>query len=114
MAKIQIFTETEAKVFDSPPVFSKEDQQKFFHLTSEIKSLVDKIKSPVNQLGFVLQLGYMRYANRFFNLNTFKKGDILFLSQRFGFEVEGFQINRYKTTAYKRHRRIILDIIRSL
>lgn len=110
MARIQILTESEAKVFDSPPVFSKEDQQKYFHLTSEIKSLIEKIKSPVNQVGFVLQLGYMRFANRFFNLTTFRTGDILFLSQRFGFKVDDIQISQYKTSAYKRHRRIILDI----
>jgi len=110
MSKIQILTEAEARVFDSPPEFSREDQQKYFHLTSETRSLVEKIKSPVNRVGFVLQLGYLRYANRFFNLKTFRKSDISFLSKRFGFE-EDIQINRYKTSAFKRHRRIILGIM---
>ena len=110
MSSVQILTEAEARAFDSPPEFSREEQQKYFYLTAQTKSIVEKIRIPANQVGFVLQLGYMKYANRFFTLRTFKKSDILFVSKSLGFKSEAI-LNNYKTSTADRHRQVILDIM---
>ncbi|MFI5305231.1 MAG: Tn3 family transposase [Nitrospiria bacterium] len=111
MSQIQILSNAEAKSFDSPPDLSKEEQQKVFHLSAETKQIVENIRTPVNKVGFVLQLGYMKYANRFYNLKTFKSNDISFVAKSLEVDVTDIHLAQYKLNSYIRHRRAILNIL---
>ena len=76
MTKLAILTPKEQRNFDLPPKFKKAVRSKYFSISPKIKQLAfNKLRSPVNRVGFILQLGYFRASGKFFVSEEFKKSN---------------------------------------
>ena len=72
MALLEVLTPNEQKLFDLPPQFlSLDDRKKYFTLDDELSDLIEGLRGKINKIGFMLQLGYFRWAGRFFPLKSF-------------------------------------------
>lgn len=81
MRIINILSANERKLFDSPPVFTLEKQQKYFLLDKELLQWLKTI-TPINQVVFVLMLGYARATTRFYSVLNFPQNDLAFVIKK--------------------------------
>ena len=84
MPLLKILSNPEITRFNSPPVFSPEERKKFFSLPSGFKPTWSKLRTPENQILFMLQLGYFRCRQKFF-AGHFHADDAAFIKQKYGF-----------------------------
>jgi TnpA family transposase len=112
MALLEILTRKEQKLFDLPPQFlSADDRKNYFKLDEGLKAIVDELRGTTNKIGFILQLGYFRWAGRFFSSKYFHKKDLNFLVKHFNFLANALNIDDYSSTSYSRHQELILEYL---
>lgn len=109
MSHIKIINHNDAKAFDSPPEFTREERKKFFYLPKWASELVENLRTPENKIGFVLQFGYFKNTTRFFVTRKFRINDIEFISRRLNVQPETVNLNRYTRTTFERHQELILE-----
>ena len=69
MALLEILTRNEQKLFDAPPQFlSIDDRKKYFKLDEGLNAIVNDLRDTTNKICFILQLGYFKWAGKFFPL----------------------------------------------
>lgn len=105
---IKIFNSTEAKIYDSPPVFDSEERKRFFDLPKWACEVVEDLRTPTTKVGFILQLGYFQAVNRFFDADKFYPRDADFIAKRTGVHFEPVDWSEYSYSSYERHQEIIL------
>ena len=110
MTKLAILSSVEQHTFDKPPKFQKIDRPSYFALTPDIRRLgFSKLRSPINRVGFVLQLGYFRATGKFFVAEDFRKRDIQYVYKML--ELSGtIDASVYSETSSKNHRDTILEL----
>ncbi len=106
---IQILNTVDKKVFESPPVFSVEEQQRFFDIPEWARGLLNTFRTPTNKISFVVQLGYFRSVNKFFEFKRFRQQDVGFVAKILGFSLKKIRLREYTNTTYERHRTFILE-----
>jgi TnpA family transposase len=106
---IKILTHSDIKAFDLPPVFNIEERNRFFDSPKWADTFVKNLRSPTNQVGFVLQLGYFFAVNRFFIAKKFYCKDIEFVCKKLEISISEIDIEQYVKGTYKRHQEIILE-----
>ena len=80
MPKLQLLTPSAQIKFDDCPNLTAQQRHVYFSIGTDIASYVERIREPINKVGFVLQLGYFRATGKFFASELFKKADIKFVS----------------------------------
>ena len=95
MPRIKILNNNDIKTFENPPQFNGEERKQFFYLPNWAKALVESFRTPTNQVGFVLQLGYFKVSNKFFVARKFHQKDIEFIAKRFGFQLNELDFDSY-------------------
>jgi hypothetical protein len=58
MAKLEILPPAEQIIFNSPPNFSSDEQNKYFCLPTELAVWLKSVDSITNKAGFILLFGY--------------------------------------------------------
>lgn len=101
--RIILLSNAEIEEFYSLPVFNKKDREIFFALSNSDYKLLDEYRTQKLKIYFILQLGYFRATQQFYN---FKFDDVL--------EDVSYLINKYFTTSQntlndKPHRKSIKD-----
>ena len=66
MPRMQILTPAEYAAFEAPPVLTSVERKRFFHLSPSVFDRLTTFRTPANQIGFVLTLGYFKATKRFF------------------------------------------------
>jgi hypothetical protein len=66
MPRMCILTPDEQAAFETPPVFTPLEWYHFLQIPESLGTLLTTRRSPVNQVGFVVMLGYFRASKRFF------------------------------------------------
>ena len=110
MPRMQILTPAEYAVFETPPRFNSVERKRFFDLPQSLERLLDTFRTPANQIGFVLALGYFKAAKRFF-ARQFHDADAAYAAKQLGFLPGVFDLGDYEESTARRHRKIILDYL---
>lgn len=105
---IKILSPSDIKTFEFPPELNGEERKIFFSLPVWANEILENIRTPINKIGFVLQLGYFKAVNKFFNTKKFHKQDIEFILRKFQFHFEEINLEKYIKTTFERHQEIIL------
>ena len=108
MPRMQILTPQEYAVFETPPVFTNIQRQRFFDLSPNLLNLLTTFRTPTNQMGFVLTLGYFKATGRFF-ARQFHPTDADYVSRQLGFLPGVFDLSTYDEGTSRRHCQMILD-----
>lgn len=77
---IKILGQQDIQDFDTVPELSGEDRKKFFYIPIWAKEILENLKTPINKVGFILQLGYFKAANKFFSSKSFNPKDVDFIA----------------------------------
>lgn len=104
---LKILSSKDIQQFDSPPMFSGEERKRFFILLHWEKEILETLRSPSSQVGFILRNGYFRASNKFFIAHQFHSKDIEFVCNRLGVEENQLQWENSERTL-RRHKTIIL------
>ena len=101
--RISLLSNAEIEEFYSLPIFNKKDREIFFALSNSDYKLLDEYRTQKLKIYFILQLGYFRATQQFYN---FKFDDVL--------EDVSYLINKYFTPSQntlndKPHRKSIKD-----
>lgn len=110
MSRLTILDPHEIKLFDKPPRFTAEQQQKYFALTVQLQPLLQRLRTPTNKVCLVLQWGYFRATGRFFMPKDFRVADIQYVSEQLDFTPASIDLNDYcqKPKISRDHEKIIL------
>ena len=110
MPRMQILTPAEATAFETPPVFSPIEREKFFQFSDSLHSWLTTLRTATNQVGLVLTVGYFRATKRFFPPTAFHEADVAYVARQLGCLPGLLDFTRYdeKATA-SRHRRLTLE-----
>ena len=93
MPRIQILTPAEYATFEMAPTFTNIQRQRFFNLSQSLLDLVTTFRTPTNQIGFVVTLGYFMATKRFFaksvgfafTFRQFHEVDVAYVARQLGF-----------------------------
>ena len=97
MPRMSILNADEKEAFDSPPLFNSVQRKLYFDVTPRIASKLDTLKTPTNQVSFLVIAAYFKATKRFF-CQRFCENDLEYPES-------------YQHTTYRRHQQFILDLL---
>ena len=106
---LKILSQRDMKVFDFPPEFTGDERKRFFNLSKKTYKLLESLRTPMNKMGFVLQLGYFKAVNKFFIAQKFHQGDVEFVARKLEIPIEKIDFKKYVKATFERHQDIILE-----
>lgn len=110
MPKLQLISESQQKKFDSCPTLTGRQRERYFALDEKILEYIDAMRSPINQVGFLVQLGYFRASGKFFPNSLFKVSDLKFCSKALDYEYDEISeyLSDYSAKVRSKHKKYIL------
>lgn len=108
MPRQRILTPAEQQTFDAPPVLSAMERKKYFFASPTLNELLVSLRTPTNQLYFLVQLGYFRVAHRFFT-PPYPPQDVAHVARQLEVSPDTVAGNTYDEATARRHRRLILE-----
>ena len=111
MTKLVILSPLKQRDFDIPSKLNSKKRALFFSLNHEILEFVKSLRTPTNQVGFVLQLGYFRSNGKFFTQQHFKSPDIDFVMKMLNISPEEINLSTYVQKTPIFHRQKILKFL---
>jgi Domain of unknown function (DUF4158) len=109
MAKLEILTPAEQIIFNAPPNFSPDEQNKYFCLPSELASWLKSVDSITNKAGFILLFGHFRAGAGFYQPRQFYKSDLKAICQQYGLDSNEVQLTKYNQRTFNYHKQIIRE-----
>ena len=106
---IKILAQQDIQYFDSVPELNWEERKKFFYISAWTKEILKELRTPVNKIGFILQIGYFTASSKFFSVKSFNSKDVNFVAGRFQISSDDLDLSRYSSTSLERHKEIILN-----
>jgi len=107
--QLHVLSKSEAYQFDQPPEFNSVQRNNYFYISDLVKELINPLRKPWTQVGFLLQWGYFRYTDRFFSVERFQDNDIQFLIQQLKVDISVEDVRKnYISTVIYEHRTTIL------
>ena len=111
MTRLIILSPQKQQDFDVPIKFNFKKRALNFSLDPEILKFVKSLRTPTNQIGFVLQLGYFRANGKFFTQQHFRAADIDFVAKMLNMNPEEFNMSAYAHRTLLFHRQKILELL---
>lgn len=108
MSNLYILTPNEQQAFDYPPILSMETRAICFAIDNELEKEINRLRTPTNKVGFLLQYGYFKACKRFFVMNRFKQEDIEYVAKLIGVMIEDVDLSGYKKKMPTEHQKKIL------
>ena len=68
---MNILNSVEQEAFESAPVFNSFQRKQYFDFPQAIQQAAASLRTPANQLCFLLSCGYFKASKRFFPTRTF-------------------------------------------
>jgi hypothetical protein len=103
---MNILNAVEQEAFESAPVFNSFQRKQYFDFPQAIQQATANLRTPANQLCFLLSCGYFKASKRFFPARTFHPRDVEYVVGRTGLRLGIFQ-QRY----VKRHGIVAADTV---
>lgn len=83
MPRLAILTEDEQAEFDYPPVLPADIKAVCFAINKELEEKLNRLRTPTNKVGFLLQYAYFKACKRFFVTKRFREEDIQYAAKPF-------------------------------
>src|SRR6266545_8003985 len=109
MPRMKILNAVEQDTFASPPVFTTAQRRYHFDFPHEVQQLTATLRTPTNQLGFLLSWGYFTATKQFFLPQTFRPLDIEYMARQFGLSLDTVDLASYDKQTVARHQELILQ-----
>lgn len=109
MARMRILSNNEQDAFDKPPLFDHKERKQFLILPKGLMDIVDGLRTPESQIGFLLMCGYFKATKRFYQPQDFRDRDIAAAMRQLNLPDSAFDPTQYTETTRLRHQRQVLD-----
>ena len=109
MPRMNILNTVEQEAFELAPVFNSFQRKQYFDFPQAIQQATANLRTPANQLCFLLSCGYFKASKRFFSARTFHPRDVEYVVGRTGLRLEQIELHLYAKETSSRHRGFILD-----
>ena len=109
MPRMQILNAAEQDTFASPPVFTTAQRRHHFAFPVEVQQLAAALRTPINQLGFLLSWGYFTATKQFFLPQTFRSLDMEYVAWQLGLSLDAVDLASYDKQTVARHQDLILQ-----
>lgn len=100
---MEILNKQQLNLFNQPPKFSYEEQKYYFELKENLFNEISSIIKAENIAYFILQYGYLRATNMFYNINEINS-DLEYIKNKYN--LKDVKINIFPKTIY-RYKKII-------
>lgn len=107
MPRMQVLSAAEQHAFNTPPMLNAAQRKAVFDLPGAFQKEVEKLRDPIQQIGFWLNAGYFRNGRRCFEPEDFHARDIAYVAARLGRDADLFSQAAYPARSRQRHRKII-------
>ena len=104
-----ILEKSHQQEFDNPPILTLAQRQLCFQIDESLKPILRGLDLPINQAGFLLQLGYFRVTSRFFLPTTFRQRDWAFVVRQLRLIQLPIHLLAYSDSTMRYHRQLILE-----
>ncbi|MFK7978798.1 MAG: DUF4158 domain-containing protein [Saprospiraceae bacterium] len=108
MPLIQVLSEKEQTAYENVPTFTGNERKHFLSLPASLQIKVNSFPSLTNKVGFRLMFGYFLATKRIYPTEQFNQKDIQYLCNQYGIMPFAFDVAKYKSSTFSRHRQIIL------
>ncbi len=102
MARMKILTSHEAAEFESPPKFNSAERKQFFSVSQAINQLLAILRTPTNQVCFLILVGYFKAKQKFFG-QQFSQLDVEFVAHQVGVSLLDVNVENYDRATYLRY-----------
>ncbi len=107
MPRMAILSSVERDEFDAPPVFTMAQQHQYFEPPLLVLHQLKRLKTPTNQIGFLISYGYFRATWKFFPATQFRQTDIQYVARTLGWSQQHYSLASYAPETQSRHRHAI-------
>ena len=112
MTRLAILTDEEQAEFDYPSPLPVEARALCFAIPKEIEDKINSLRTPTNQVGFLLQYGYFKACKRFFVANRFRQEDVEYATRLLGVSASKITLSKYKERIPAYHQKTILKLLK--
>jgi Domain of unknown function (DUF4158) len=109
MPRMKILNSVEREAFETPPIFNSVERKRNFDFPAPIEQIAASLRTPINQLCFLLSCGYFKATHRFYPAHMFRPRDISYVAERLGIAIEEINLAGYDKQTMARHQASILD-----
>ena len=109
MPRMKVLNSIEQDAFEFPPVFNSAERKRHFDFPVAIQQIAAELRTPTNQLCFLLSCGYFKATHRFYPIQRFRPRDISHVAERTGIRIETVRLAEYDKQTMARHQALILD-----
>jgi hypothetical protein len=109
MPRMKILNAVEQDTFASPLVFTTAQRRHHFDFPSEVRQLAATLRTPTNQLGFLLSWGYFTVTKQFFLPQTFRSLDMEYVARDLSLSLDAMDLTSYDKQTVARHQELILQ-----
>ena len=86
MSRIKLLQPQEILLFNQAPVLNLEEKSEYFSLSSPYEEEFKGLRDGYTKIGFILQMGYFKYAGRFYEASQFHAKDIQHVIKQLGWK----------------------------
>ncbi len=103
MPRMKILNTVEREAFESPPVFHSVQRKQYFDFPVAIQRTAVSLRTPTNQVCFLLSCGYFKATKQFFPIRTFRPRDVEYVAECAGIAINEVSLNSYDKQTLARH-----------
>jgi len=107
MPRMQILGTVERQEFETPPVFTILQRNRYFDFSAGVLALAKRLRGPTSKVLFLVSLGQFRATHKFYLPDQFHQQDIDFVARSLGLTESDVDCDRYDKQTRIRHRRLI-------
>ena len=86
MSRIKLLQLQEIILFNQAPILNIEEKTHYFCLSSTFEEEFKGLRDGYTKIGFILQMGYFKYAGRFYEASQFHAKDIQHVIKQLGWK----------------------------
>src|SRR5262249_15116490 len=88
MPRMKALNSVEREVFELPPIFNSVERERNFDFPMAIEQIAAGLRTPINQLCFLVSCGYFKTTHRFYPVHTFRPRDIGYVAKLASITIE--------------------------
>jgi len=108
MARVQILSKEEQKIFSSPPKFNLSQKEYYFKLPEALQKFSTTLRDSNNQTYFSLLYGYYKASSIFYPIENFHNDDIIYILEQLQIQID-LSTFKLPTSNISRYKQIIKE-----
>ncbi|AVP87992.1 hypothetical protein phytr_10640 [Candidatus Phycorickettsia trachydisci] len=110
MPRMNILDKNSLLAFQTPPELSPLERKVCFNFPNQVLEFAKELRTPSNQIGFLLSWGYFKFSKRFYDPQYFNDLDIRYVANYLGYNETAFRPKSYVKRTQQEHQLKIIKL----